>query len=360
MTLTDLPKIETANIKKILLLRPRRMGDIILTTPALKALRSLLPLAHISYLVETPYARLIEGNNLVDEVIAIQPRPSFAAFLAIIKKIRKKKFDAVIDFHGGPRCALFVLTSGSPLKIGYETKYKAWVYDYRVPRSYVSGPVHSVVNHLNLVRILNPKISEDYSLQVPPPQLEEKRKIEIFWKQLDLSSRRVAAVHISAGNQFRDWGTNNLVSFLKHLVSLSVTPLLIGSREDKLREKEILKNFKGEVISLVGETSLGELMAVLERVDLFVGPDSGPMHLAAALNKPIVALFGPTIPAHFAPWKARAIIIEKPLSCRPCRQRSCPEKNYSCIREIRPDEVIKACLILLGLEAREEKPLAQS
>lgn len=335
------------------------MGDIILTTPALRALRTLFPEAYICYLVEAPYARLIEGNGLVDEVVVIQPRLGPTGLLAVIKKLREKKFDAVIDFHGGPRCALLVLASGSPVKIGYETKYKAWVYDYRVPRSYLSGPVHSVINHLNLIKMLNPEISEDYPLQVPPPKPEERRKIETFWQQLGLFSRRVVAVHISAGNRFRDWGKENLVTFLESLASLpEVGPLLIGSKEDKLREKEILQSLKKEVASLVGETNLGDLIAVLEKVDLFVGPDSGPMHLAAAVNKPIVALFGPTLPAHFAPWRARAIILEKPMACRPCRQRTCLEKNYSCIQGIRPEQVVKACLDLLGLVPRGEKSLA--
>lgn len=356
----DQPKINAERIKKILLLRPRRMGDIILTTPALKALRTIFPEARISYLVEAPYTRLIEGNGLVDEVLVIQPKSGLIDLLAFIKKLRKKKFDAIIDFHGGPRCALFTLMSGSWLKIGYETKFKAWVYNYRVPRSYISGPVHSVINHLNLVRILNPEIREDYSLQVPPPQPEEKRKIETFWRQSGLFFRPVVAVHISAGNRFRDWGKENLVSFLKGLTSWPVVPLLIGSKEDKLREKEILRNLKKGVVSLVGETNLGELMAALEKVDLFVGPDSGPMHLAAALNKPIVALFGPTIPAHFAPWKGKAIILEKPMACRPCRQRRCPEKNYACLQEIKPEQVVKACFDLLGFVPTEKKSSAQS
>ncbi len=162
------------------------MGDIILTTPALRALRTIFPEAYLCYLVEAPFARLIEGNGLVDEVLVIQPQLSLTGLLTVIKKLRRRKFDAVIDFHGGPRCALLVLAGGSRLKIGYETKYKAWVYDYRVPRSYISGPVHSVINHLNLVKILNPEITENYPLLVPPPEPEEKRKIETYWEQLGL------------------------------------------------------------------------------------------------------------------------------------------------------------------------------
>lgn len=352
MTPIDQPKTEEAPIKKILLVRPRRMGDIILTTPALMALRSAFPEAYLCYLLERPYARLIEGNGLVDEVLALRPDPGIIGLLTIIRKLRRKKFDVAIDFHGGPRSALLVLASGSRWKIGYKTKYKAWVYDNLVPRSYASGPVHSVINHLNLIRILKPETGMEFSLRVPPSRPEEREKIEAFWKQAGLFSRKILVLHISAGNRFRDWGKENLVSFLEGLASWSeVWPLLIGSKEDKAREKEILKSLGRPVPSLVGQTSLGELIATLEKADLFVGPDSGPMHLAAALNRPIVALFGPTLSAHFAPWKAKAIILERPLACRPCRQRSCHEGNFACLQTIKPEEVIEACQKLLSFES---------
>ncbi|MCX7974709.1 MAG: glycosyltransferase family 9 protein, partial [Candidatus Aminicenantes bacterium] len=340
MTLIDQPKIELPDINRILLLRLRRMGDIILTTPALRALRASWPKAYLCYVVESPYARLIEGNGLVDEVIILRPRSGLPELIKNIHKLRSHKFEVVIDFHGGPRSALLALTCGSRLRIGYHTKFRGWIYHYRVPRHSASGPIHSVVNHLNLIKTLNPKIEENFSLLVPPIRPEEKRKVDTFWQESGLTSRRVVAVHISAGNSFRDWGKKNLVTFLKKLISLKEPkPLLIGSVKDIAREKEIQRSLDQPVPSLVGQTNLGELMAALAKVDLFVGPDSGPMHLASALNKPIVALFGPTLPANFAPWKAKAVILEKPMTCRPCRQRSCPEKNFPCIQSISPEAV---------------------
>jgi ADP-heptose:LPS heptosyltransferase len=178
LTRIDQPKIEEASIKRILLVRPRRMGDIILTTPALRALRSAFPEAYLCYLVEKPYARLIEGNGLVDEVLAIKPDPGLVGLLTIIRKLRRKKFDVALDFHGGPRSALLVLASGSRWKIGYKTKYKAWVYDYLVPRSYASGPVHSVINHLNLVRILKPETGQEFSLRFRLRGLKKEKKLK--------------------------------------------------------------------------------------------------------------------------------------------------------------------------------------
>lgn len=348
LTLKDRPRIDPPDIRKILLLRPRRLGDIILTTPAVGALRKSLPQASITYLLETPYRRLIEGSELVDEVIVLPPALSLAYLVRLIAKLRRRYYDLVVDFHGGPRTAIISLLCGARLRVGYKTKYKAWVYQRQVPRSRPEGPIHSVANHLNLIRALGLEITDDFPLYVPASTAKEREKIAAFWQKWSLPSSRVLAVHISAGNRFRDWGKDNLVRFLKKILLIpEIIPLLIGSEEDIAREKQILSSLARPVPSLVGNLSLGELIALLERVDVFFGADSGPMHLAAALKKPVVALFGPTLPAHFAPWKTQAVILEKPLTCRPCRQRSCPEKNYPCIQGIDPDEAVAASLSLL-------------
>ncbi len=348
MTPKDRPRIDLSDIRKILLLRPRRLGDIILTTPAVRALRQSFPAASITYLVETPYRRLVDGRELVDEVVALPPRSSPAYLIRIILKLRRRGYDLLVDFHGGPRSAVIAFFSGARLRVGYKTKYKAWIYHRRVSRSRPEGPIHSVANHLNLVRAVGLEITDDFPLYVPGSTAEERDKAEAFWQGWSLGSSRVLAVHISAGNRFRDWGQENLVRFLNKILLIpGITPLLVGSEEDIAREKQILTSLQRPVPSVVGKVSLGELIAFLERVDAFVGPDSGPMHLAAALKRPVVALFGPTLPAHFAPWKTQTIILERPLPCRPCRQRSCPETDYPCIREISPDEAVAATLSLL-------------
>lgn len=95
---------------------------------------------------------------------------------------------------------------------------------------------------------------------------------------------------------------------------------------------------------MVGKLNLREVRELISRSALFVGPDSGPMHIAATTSTPIVALFGPTLPAHFSPWQAKAYLIEKDFDCRPCRQKRCIYEDFRCLRSITPDEVFQACL----------------
>jgi heptosyltransferase-1 len=125
--------------------------------------------------------------------------------------------------------------------------------------------------------------------------------------------------------------------------------VLIGAEEDKNAEKEIMEKSGGQLISLVGKLKLRELREFIRLSSLFVGPDSGPMHIAASTSTPIVAYFGPTLPAHFSPWKANAALVEKEFDCRPCKQRECLHGDIRCLQDITPQDVYQASLPFLDL-----------
>jgi ADP-heptose:LPS heptosyltransferase len=316
-----------------------------MTTPAAAALKFALPHASLTYLIEEPLRRLVEGHPHLDRVLAIPVKQNFRNFWRLIRRIRREKFDVVVDFHGGPRASRITLLSGARIKVGYELKHKGFIYDIRVPRSGKDGRIHSVVNHLNLVRALGIAVEEPApSLVLPPARPEETEKIQRFRVDNGLEGSKLVVLHVGAGNEFRDWGEENLNSLVK---MLSRTPdvriVLVGAEADRPRAQAIQHDNPISTLSLPGEINLIELRELVAGAALFVGPDSGPMHVAAATSTPIVALFGPTVPANFAPWKARATLIEKALDCRPCKQRRCITEDFRCLRTITPEEVLAAC-----------------
>jgi len=323
------------------------MGDILMTTPAARALRKTLPKAFISYLVEEPFRDLVEGSPLFDEVLVLPKDISHASFLRYLWGIRKKKYDAVLDFHGGPRASLITLMSGAKTKVGYHVKHKSFIYDIRIPRSPEHGYIHSVENHLNLVRALGIK-ADSSSLEMPSAVEKEATRLTRFFAENGLDQAKMIVLHIGAGNEFRQWGVYNFSRFI-HLAAQKnhFKVVLVGSEEDKTLEEDIQKASKGISVSLVGMLNLRELRWVISHAQLFVGSDSGPMHVAATTSTPIVALFGPTVPANFSPWNARSVLIEKNLDCRPCKQRECIHGDFRCIQEIHPQEVLDAGLSLL-------------
>ena len=347
------------DLNKILLIRLRRIGDIIMTTPAVALLKTRLPGASLTYLVEEPYRRLVEGNPHLDRILVFEKRQKFRDFIKLILQVRRERYDALLDFHGGPRASWITFFSKARLKIGYGIKHKGFLYDLRVPRGQEEGDkgglVHSVENHANLVRALGIAFDES---AIPPlvhsdPTKEEAQRIRKILEEKGALRSKNVVLHIGAGNEFRDWGIENITGLVRRLARLSgVKVILIGSASevDQRTETDILEELAAagasdsqNIISLVGLLNLIELKEVIARAALFVGPDSGPMHVAASTSTPIVAYFGPTLPAHFAPWKAKAIVIEKAMDCRPCKQRRCVTADFRCLRSITPDEVFAAC-----------------
>jgi len=338
-------RIDPPQIKKILLIRLRRIGDVILTTPAISALRQGFPTASISYIIERPYRELVEGNPNLDKVIILEKKQSLKDFFKLIRTIRKENYDVILDFHGGPRASLITLFSRAKLKVGYRIKFKNFIYNIRLPRSPKEGYFHSVENHINLVKALGVDVNSLPPLYLPQARKAESEKVKKFIEENSLGGRKIITIHISAGNEFRNWGVDNLVQLTNLLAQRpDVKIVLLGTNEDQKAEEEILKKSTASLLSLVGRLHLREVRELISHSSLFVGPDSGPMHIAASTSTPIVALFGPTLPSNFAPWQAKAFVVEKELDCRPCKQRRCIYEDFRCLRCIEPEEVYQACL----------------
>jgi heptosyltransferase-1 len=332
---------------KILLVRLRRIGDVVMTTPAAALVKKRFPGASVTYLVEEPYRRLVEGHPAVDQVITVPAKQRFSDFLGLVRKIRRERFDALLDFHGGPRASWITAASGARLKIGYAIRRKGFLYDVRISRQGPDGPIHSVLNHVNLVRAMGVEIddAEIPPLTLPAAPAEETARVDRIVGEA--AAAKLVVLHIGAGNRFRDWGAANAAALVRLLAGVpGVRIALIGADGDRTAETEIQRAAPAAVLPLVGRLNLIEIRELIARAALYVGPDSGPMHIAASTATPLVAYFGPTLPAVFAPWRpggAPTVILEKSLDCRPCRQCKCVTADYRCLLGITPDEVFAAC-----------------
>ena len=178
------PRIDLSDLKRILLIRLRRIGDVVMTTPAVAVLKAQIPHASISYLIEEPYRELVESNPHLDEVIAVPRKQNTRDFLRLAQNLRKKRFDCLIDFHGGPRAAWFTLLSGAKLKVGYRIRHKGFLYDLHVPRSQGKKHIHSVENHVNLIRALGIEVNRVPPLFLPGADEREKEKILLSLEQM--------------------------------------------------------------------------------------------------------------------------------------------------------------------------------
>lgn len=351
---------------KILLVRLRLIGDVVFTTPAISAIRRRFPSAHLSYLVEPPAAPVVRGHPDLDELIVLERPRGLARWrydVAMARRLRATRFDVVIDFHGGPRSALLTWASGAPTRIGYDLPGRRWCYTTRLPwtRSLVP-PRHSVLNQWDLLTPLGiepPDRSRDPVTMAVDAEAGARVDERLRLAGVEATARLIV-LHVSAGNPFRRWPAASFAQTAAELAMADPRHRVVitsGPSEEAAAESvaQDAQRRAGEAASRVvrsGEFDLAELRALLDRAALYIGGDSGPLHVAATSNVPVVALFGPTLPERSMPWRhpaARAVPVDAgPLPCRPCHQRHCVPGDFRCLTSISPNMVIAAARSLLA------------
>jgi ADP-heptose:LPS heptosyltransferase len=345
---------------KILLIRLRLIGDVVFTTPVIRALRRRHPEAHLAYLVEPHAAPVVADNPHLDEVIlASRPdaRGRLAADLALARRLRAAKYDLVLDLHGGPRGALLAWLSGAPRRIGYTLPGRGWMYTERVARSRVLRPRHSVVNQWDLLAPLAidaPDPERDATEMVVSSSAREAARKSLSEAGVDPAAQPLIVVHVSAGNPFRRWPASSFVALLERLVSVDAARriIVVSGPSERTAAREIGQQARvrlgqrgGAIIDGI-EFDLPALRALVDEAALFIGGDSGPLHVAGTSGVPIVGLYGPTLSARSAPWRPGRYVSEsvelEDLSCRPCDQRRCAPGDFRCLGLISAERVANA------------------
>ncbi|MSO56875.1 MAG: glycosyltransferase family 9 protein [Acidobacteria bacterium] len=341
----------------ILLVRLRLIGDVVFTTPAIRAIRRQYPDAHIAYIVEEEAAAVVRGNPHLDTVIiASSPHASgrLRADLALIRRLRRDRYDLAIDFHGGPRSSLLTWASGAPQRIGYEVAGRNWMYTTRVPRPRVLRPRHSVVSQWDVLLPLGiapPDAETDATEMADDPAAAAAVDLRLA----DAGVRHgdpIVVVHVSAGNPFRRWPSRSFVELVCGLVAadprrriiLTSGPSDAGAASSIAHDAlaQLPADQRGAVVQC-GEFDLAELRSLIGRAALYIGGDSGPMHVAGTTGVPVVGLYGPTLPVRSQPYRSASFISAAAevhgLPCRPCDQRRCEPGDFRCLSRISAGDV---------------------
>ena len=333
---------------------------MVFTTPAVAAVRRQFPDAQITYLVEPHAAPVVRHNPNLDAVlIAERPRGlrRVAYDVSLARRLRRERFDLVIDFHGGPRSAWLALATGARQRVGYDVPGRGWMYTTRVPwtRSLVP-PRHSVENQWDLLTPLG--IGPAQRARDAVNIAEDPAAIGSVVARLDAAGVRADAplvvMHVSAGNPFRRWPADRFAAVAAALAREDHTRRIIitsGPSEADAANRiaadaQQQAGYAASAIVRCGEFDLAELRVLVDRAALYIGGDSGPLHVASSTRTPIVALFGPTLPDRSMPWRDETIpavaVDAGPLPCRPCHQRHCVPGDFRCLTMITTEQVLNA------------------
>lgn len=356
----------------ILIVRLRSIGDVVFTTPAIRALRRRFPTAHLTYIVEPAAAPLVAGNPHLDDVIVAPRRGGVRQIvndLALARRLRHRQFDLAIDFHGGPRSSLLTFLSGARRRIGYTIAGRSWMYTDRIARTRELRPRHSVENQWDLLRPLGiapPEPSRDPVEMVRDASAAARIEARLARAGLGPDDELVV-IHVSAGNPFRRWPLPHFAVVAAALADEGYSVLVTSGPSELDAAARVMEDARRlssdgacRRILDIGEVPLDELRAVLDRAALYIGGDSGPLHVAATTRVPVVGLYGPTLPVRSGPWRSPDAVHEavevEGLACRPCDQRACAPGDFRCLTTISAEHVLAAArrALVRGRSGREE------
>jgi heptosyltransferase-2 len=339
-----------AAVEKILVAQTSFVGDVVLTTPLLAALRQRFPGAHIAVLCTPRGKEILAGHPAVDEIIILKKKRDGgrrSGIFEMARTLRERGFTMAISPHKSLRTALILSLAGMPLRIGFRQSAGWFLYHRRVQRDALA---HEVDRNLSLLRALGAEAeSAEATPRVEPAPAAREAATRLF-DELGIG-RDATVIGINPGSVWptKRWTAEGYAAVSAALAKKHDARIVVfGGPDDREIAERVVRLADCGAVSIAGRLSLSELAAAVDQCKVFITNDSGPMHIAAARGVPVVAIFCATTPAlGFYPYASRAVVVEKELPCRPCGDHGglrCPLGTEDCMRLVRPEDV------LLGVE----------
>lgn len=342
--------IRPEQIRSILVVRTAYVGDVVMTLPILKALKAKFPQAGITFLTSRSALPLLENIPSLDAVLAYDPfwfyKTGFAAWFDFIRKLRRQRFDLVIEARADIRdLALIVFFCRARYKVSYAVGGGAYLLTHVVD---YPGLTHKVDYHLHIASYLGCSLTElDSGLYLSAAEIERG--------QQTLVDKGVAGsfivVHPGSRLFLKRWPLLRCAALCDELIEKYQRPIVFVGAPSEIEIVETIQAaMHHETVSLAGRISLRELAAVLGKADVFICNDSAPMHIAAAMQTPTVAIFGPSKSRETGPYGVVCRVVEKEMVCRTsCDENSCRFASFhACMEQITVSQVMSAAAELLG------------
>ncbi len=305
--------------KNILIVRTDRIGDIILTTPAIKALKKRFKDARITILVTPQTKDLIEGNPYLDEILVDDRKKDnkyFFGFLKLIVLLWRKKFDLAVVYHTKKRTNLLCFLAGIPNRLGYKNNKFGGLLNMPVIDVRNDGKRHESEYCLLLLKCLGIE-EKEVDLYVTVKK-EAEEWVQKTFSNISLSGKKIIGIHPGASDPSRRWPVENFIELMNKIV-LKYNCLFVVLGDAFLRNEadKIKKEVKAEIIDLIAQTNVSQLVSIIKKMDLLISNDSGPVHVAVALEKPLISIFTRNQPGindtRWRPLNKQAITISVPL-----------------------------------------------
>jgi heptosyltransferase-1 len=371
--------LRNRDFRKILLIKLSALGDVVHTIPVLNKLRRRYPAARLDWLVTPGIAELLRHNSAISNVIEFARDEGSAPWrltpyvsaARLVASLRAADYDLVLDLQGQLRSAFFAFASGAPVRIGFakpradvwqslsravpdEARRHAWrgarEGSWLGYTDHIAVPnldVHPVERYLGVSAMLGlDDGAADFSFPIPK---EAGARIDALLDYYEIANKRLVVMAPGTNWETKEWRRDGFAEVARHFLEKGFAVTLIGSEHERAVCEEIASLAPGTV-NLSGETTLSELAALIARATLCVSNDSGPMHLAVALGRPVVSVFGPTDPVWAGPYRREGAVLRAGVPCSPCYLRllSRCAHNHDCMKDVSAAAVITRAENVLG------------
>lgn len=334
--------------EKILIVKPSSLGDVVHSLPFLNAMKRCFPKAEIHWVIAKGLEGLLEGHPMIDKLIIInkdlwknltQTGNTLKEIRELIKLLRHEKYDMVVDLQGLLRSGLITLATHAPLRIGFHEAREGSRFFY-TKKVKVGKDIHAVDRYM--------KVAEELGCVVNDRVFPFPLFNSIAHETGKLARLGPYAVLVPGARwKTKIWPAE---SFGKVASMLPLRSVIVGARADRTIADAVVSHSGEKAVSMAGETSLRELIEIMRTAEVVITNDSGPMHIAAALNIPVIALFGPTSPARTGPYGRGHVVLQSLAGCVPCFKREC--RDMQCMKEITPEDVYQKALEILRRDKR--------
>ncbi|MFH0738530.1 MAG: lipopolysaccharide heptosyltransferase II [Candidatus Omnitrophota bacterium] len=339
--------------RRILIVRTDRIGDVLLSTPAIKALRQNYPDAYIAMMV-SPYTKeIVEENPYLDEVIEYDKDGKHRGWLETLGfalNLKKKRFDLVLILHPTNRAHLVAFLAGIPRRVGYNRKLGFLLTD-RIKHTKQLGEKHELEYNHDLLKHLGIQ-PQDRSLFMPISQESGFWLEELLERQGIKKEDELLVIHSAASCPSKIWPAERFAEAADKLSEkYGFKIILVAGQKDIQKVKQVFLGIKHPVLDLSGKTSISQLASLLKRARLFISNDSGPVHIASAVGTPVISIFGRNqkglSPKRWGPLGLKDRVLHKEVGCIECLAHNC-KKEFACLKAISVDDVFAAAVDILG------------
>jgi len=337
--------VEQQRLHNILVVRTDRIGDVILTLPTIEALKSNFPNAHITMLLNSYTAGLVEG---IADVLVYNREISSKPFFKILAELRRAQFDVVVVAFPRFRIALLLWLSGIPVRIGTGYRWYSFLFNKKIFEHRKTVEKHEAEYNLSLLQGLGCTVSLKPEVRIVISEQEKKAASDIRQSMGILDSDRLVLLHPGSGGSARDWEPENFAQLAAELKKRGFYVVITGGKAETDLVHSVAQNAREGVKSFVSNLSLKEFAAFIQTAKLFVANSTGPLHIAAAVGIPVVGLYAPVrvmSPKRWGPLTDKKVIfVPDPAKCSLCKGGEC--KGNECMEQITVQQVLEASLKL--------------